>query len=63
MTQKSGLREKTQLGSLKWACKQDQSFDLEVNVYINIFKIMYQEPINVGKIMKLTPLLAFFHNK
>ena len=40
MTQKSGLREKTQLGSLKWACKQDQSFDLEVNVYINIFKIM-----------------------
>ena len=43
MTQKSGLREKTQLGSLKWACKQDQSFDLEVNVivYINIFKIMY----------------------
>ena len=63
MTQKSGLGEKTQLGTLKWACKQDQSFDLEVNVYINIFKIMQQEPINVRKMMKPIALLAFFHNK
>ena len=41
MTQKSGLGEKTQLGTLKWACKQDQSFDLEVNVYHTVWEASF----------------------
>ena len=63
MTQNSRLREKTQSDTLKWACNQDQSFDLEVNVYINIYKIMQKDPINVRKTDETNTSLAFLHNE